>query len=252
MKKNLVSLMILAVAAIASTATAAVLPSGCTGLWLFDNAANLGQATIGTDLTTNGFPTGGPGGGALNTWPGIYATNTGGMTANGGGDYVNQYTIVMDITLPDPAGWRSLLQTCDEPMGNDGDMWIASDGSVGVGANYSAEGIIPTNAWKRIVMAANLGSYFKVYVDGVEVLNITDSKAALNGDLSLYDYSVSFFADNDGEDGAVICNTLGYWNRTLSSAEISAMGNAFTVLSIPEPITLSLFGLGTLLFVRRK
>jgi hypothetical protein len=248
MKKLVLVALLLAISGIAGAAN---LPTGCTGLWLFNDSAHLGKATIGTDLTTNGVFTGGPDGGALSTWPGTYATNTGGMTANGGGSYVNEYSIAMDITLPDPAGWRSLLQTADGPTNNDGDLWIAPDGSVGVGADYSAAGLMPNNTWKRVVMAADLGNYFKVYINGVEVLNITGDKAALDGDFSLYDYSVSFFSDDNWEDGAVICSTLAYWNKTLSAAEISSMGNAFTPLTIPEPVTMTLLALGGLL-IRRK
>jgi hypothetical protein len=250
MKKIVVCLLVLAVAGVAS---AAALPSGCTGLWLFDNSANLGLATIGTDLYTNAYYTGGPGGGALNTWPHTYATVTGGLAANGGGDYVNEYTVVMDIMMPAGSDYRSLLQTADQPEKNDGDMWVwVPDGQIGVGSNYSATGVVTTNTWYRVTMAADLGNYFKVYVNGVEVLNITDSKASLDGDLSLYDYSVSFFADNDGEDGAVICNTLGYWNQTLTNAQIAGMGNAFTVLTIPEPATIAVLSLGGLLLRRKK
>jgi hypothetical protein len=248
MKKLVLLSLVLAISGVAG---AAAIPVGCTGLWLFDNSANVAQATIGTDLTTNAVYTAGLGGGALSTTYGTWATNTGGMTANGGGAYVNEYTIGMDIYLPAPGEWRSLLQTANTPTKNDADMWVSSAGEVGLGASYSAAGAIPTGTWCRVVMAADLGNYFKIYVNGTEVVSLTND-IGLDGRLSLYDYSVSFFSDDNGEDGPVICNTLAYWNRTLSGAEIASMANAYTVLEIPEPMTLGLIGIGSLFCARRK
>src|SRR5207245_1982168 len=49
---------------------------------------------------------------------------------NGGGAYVNQYTLIYDLYLPGGA-WRSLLQT---GIGNtsDGDFFINPTGGVGI------------------------------------------------------------------------------------------------------------------------
>jgi hypothetical protein len=273
MKKIVLVLVVVLVAA--GVAGAANLPSGVTGLWNFDDSANLGKATVGTDLITNAYQTGGPHGGALNTWIGTWANVTGGLTANGGGiawdpitwepatrggiKFVNEYSVAMDIMLPavevgSNGEWRSLLQTADTPMGNDGDMWIAPDGSVGAGSNYSATGVFATDGtWYRVVMAADLGNFFKVYVNGTEVLNIAgDNGAELDGGLSLYDYSVSFFSDAWGYDGPVICDTLAYWNRTLDGTEVASMGDISTAMTVPEPATMSLLALGGIALLRRN
>jgi len=263
MRKIVLVLVILAVAGVAGAVNP---PTGMTGLWKFNDGANLGKATVGTDLTTNAYATGGPDGGALNTWAGTWATVTGGLTANGGGVgwnpdtwvedpagiyFVNEYSVAMDILLPGAPTWRALLQTADTPNGNDADLWIGSDGSIGLGANYSAAGAVPGDTWKRVVFAADLGNYFRVFVDGTPVVDLSADDIGIDGRLSLYDYSVSFFSDDNWEDGPVICDTLAYWNRTLTDAEVAALGDTSSAI-VPEPATLSILALGGLALLRRS
>ena len=95
-----------------------------TGQWDF-NSGTL-AATVGTDLAYRGdtagstlFSTVTIGGlsAKVMQFPAISPTQgyvmTHGIAPNGGGSYVNQYTLIMDIMFPaaSTGTWRSLLQT---------------------------------------------------------------------------------------------------------------------------------------------
>lgn len=111
-------------------------------LWEFNDAGNLGKATIGNDLALqNGNGTIGAasgifaGDGAASVGIGDYFTATHGIAANGGGGFVNRYSIVYDVLSPagSTGEWRTLLQT-DQTNTNDGDYFISPTAEIGVAA----------------------------------------------------------------------------------------------------------------------
>jgi hypothetical protein len=261
MKKTI---LILAALAVAGIAQAQNIPSGLTGLWRYQDSANKYSATLGTDLTStanNAFfsvpwveisPGLGDGGG-IQTLQYNYLTLTHGIAPNGGGSYVNEYTVSIDyrqtsLAAPPFNGeyYNSLYQTATG-NGNDGELFIrgATTGSsiIGVGAlGYSAM-TFDAGAWHRITWSVDNGSFFKVYIDGV--LYLDSAGQPVDGRFSL-DPTLLLFADNDGEDAWGIVATTMVWNRPLSGAEIAGMGGWLngsetpTPLVIPEPATLSL------------
>ena len=67
---------------------------------------------------------------------------------NGGGRFVNEYTVIMDVSFPDISGaWVSLLQT-NNTNSNDGDWFINPDGALGTAGNYG--GSISEAEWHRL------------------------------------------------------------------------------------------------------
>ena len=128
---------------LASTALAVSLvhPGGSTpvGQWDFDNPSDLTAATIGNDLALTGSHTAVVGytayDGAARIDLGSFYTCTHGISPNGGGSYVNEFTLVFDISYPQSsaAQWKCFYQT-DQSNGNDGDCFIHPDNSVGVSA----------------------------------------------------------------------------------------------------------------------
>jgi hypothetical protein len=57
---------------------------------------------------------------------------------NGGGQYVNRYTFLIDILVPGTLDYVPLFQT-NTDNANDADWYIATDGSFGIGAlGYTA------------------------------------------------------------------------------------------------------------------
>ena len=129
MKKTALVSLVLALAGIAQ---AGDVPVGLTGLWRFQNSANLGAATYGNRPLHLAPPTAALFTGpwtdiGIPTWHTAYSDGfvfqesswnymsvNPGFTANGGGSYVNEYTVAIDYNqdagrleqpVPDFIGW---------------------------------------------------------------------------------------------------------------------------------------------------
>jgi hypothetical protein len=169
----------------------------------------------------------------------------------------------MDILLPDPAQWRSLMQDAPTPTSwESGNIWIYPEGEIGDGdarsdpldwpGCTSPPGVFADSTWYRVVIAADLANSLKIYVNGTQVASITDG-LGVDGWFSLYPNTVSFFADAYGYDGPVICDSLAYWNQTLTDAQVASMGDTSSPMRVvPEPATMSLLAIGGLALLRRN
>src|SRR6185503_17238651 len=96
--------------------------------------------------------------------PGFTASGNGyhvtftGTGPNGGGVYLNQFTIIYDVLVPGSLGWVPLFNT-NPANANDADFYIRNDGAVGINViGYSAAGVIAANTWNRVAFAADLAS----------------------------------------------------------------------------------------------
>ena len=269
----LLVLVVLAVAGVASAALGDVDPTGLTGLWRFQDSANKLAATIGTDLVTSNTGNSAwfsgpwtvlePGlsdGGVVQERSWDYLTATHGIAPNGGGSYVNEYTIVMDYTQTSgQSSWNSLYQT--NALGNtsDGDLFInGPEGArtIGIGELGYSTATFDSSTWHRIALSVDNGNFFRVYVDGVLFLDTTgntvDGRFSLNADVHL-------FADDSWEDQWGLVGTVATWGRAMDSAEVADLGGWLggsatpTPLTIiPEPATMLLLGLGSLVIRRKK
>lgn len=235
------------------------------GLWEFNNAANIGQATIGTNLTIGGTApahfasqtyAGNTLNGVIETVPGIpnHLIATHGVAPNGGGLRANIYTMLFDIRRPDTNEWRSLFQT-DTANTSDGDYFIRdSDGRLGVGnLTYTPNYQMPANTWARVVITSDLSTGdYRTYVDGV--LQHTHTATPLDGRHSL-DTTVLLFGDEDVENNLLSVGAVAIWNNRLTATEVAALGLAGApIIAVPEPgtlLVLSTFGAGALVIARR-
>jgi hypothetical protein len=223
------------------------------GLWEFDDSANIGRATVGTNLTIAGTaPTwfasqtyvGNTLTGVIQTAVGIpnHLIATHGIAPNGGGSKVNQYSMVFDIRRPNTNEWRTLFQT-DASNATDGEYFVRdSDARLGVGTlQYTPNYTMPADTWARVVLTSDLAAnVYRTYVDGVlqhnhTAVNVLDGRHAL-------DPTVLLFGDEDNENGLLSVGVVGIWNRTLSDAEVTNLGVAGTIIAIPEPGSLLLVG----------
>jgi hypothetical protein len=280
--------LVLVVLVVAGASSAAINgPGGLTGLWRFQNSANIGAATFGTDITflegqgsASTAPTQFTGsyytyiGPAANhnlysdnqiaqerSWEYMHVTH--GISANGGGDYVNSYTIMMDYQqgslngLWDGWYYNSLFQT-SQTNANDGDLFISTpdqgDGVytnsvIGVGDTGYSSLTFDSSLANRIVLSVDNANFFRVYVNGVLLLDAAGQ--GVDGRFSL-DPTVNLFADNDWEDAWGMVGTVAIWDHALTSAEVSAMGGVSKALVTPEPATMSLLAIGGLALLRRN
>src|SRR5207245_2677267 len=103
-----------------------------------------------------------------------------GARPNGGGHFVNQYTLLMDIMYPAASSgrWRALFQT--DPfnhLGNDAEFYVgdssASPDPNGIGAEGQFNRALAPDIWYRVALAVDLtappGHQLAKYVNGLAV-----------------------------------------------------------------------------------
>ncbi len=167
---------------------------------------------------------------------------------NGGGAYLNQYTMIFDVLLPGSINWFPFFNTSPGNV-NDADFYVSPDGALGIFAiGYSASGIITANTWYRIAFAADLISgTVTYYLNGNPV---GTGSAAIDGRHSIYsnaDAGPDLLLFNEGDTSgvfthAVYLSSFCFIDRTLSAAEILALGGpkARGILVPAPPINLSI------------
>lgn len=104
----------------------------------------------------------------ITNWGGLVMTH--GMTPNGGGTNVNQYTVILDLYyLNWTSGfYRALWQTTPQNT-NDADAFINRENGLGTSQQYDGELILDN--WHRVVLTYDLTRReFGKYIDGTNVL----------------------------------------------------------------------------------
>jgi hypothetical protein len=227
--------------------------AGQVGVWQFDNSlANdvaggaamvvnggwgetYAAATIdGSPATALSFP-------ALTSTQSLQMPNQG--AANGGGAKTNLWSIVMDVNFPSVSGFNALWQTDQTISANDGDFFI-NNGAIGISSSY--HGAIPAGEWARVAVTIEpSGATAKLtkYVNGA-LVGTTNSTAAVDGRHSV-GALLHLFADEDGETGAGMVNSVAYYDHLLTANQIGALGgpSANGIAVIPEPSTIALAGM---------
>ena len=161
-----------------------------------------------------------------------YQVTLPGTGPNGGGVYMNQFTIIFDVLIPSPLGWVPLFNT-NPQNSNDADFYVDANGRVGIAElGYSGTGAVPANAWHRIAFTADLAaSRVAYYVNGNTSFN---GASSLDGRFSLYsdvDAGPDLFLFNEGDASGVYTHLLyvssiAFTDRTMSAAEIRSLGGA--------------------------
>ncbi|HRZ35354.1 MAG TPA: hypothetical protein P5534_03210 [Candidatus Paceibacterota bacterium] len=169
------------------------------------------------------------------------------MHSNGGGSFVNQYTLIFDLLYPtaSAAAWRALIQINDPYNTDDADLFINPTGGIGISAQY--HGVVQANTWHRIAFAFDLaapgGPTLSKYIDGVlvnqQILGAgVDGRWALNPVDGIFAPMALLFTDNnaDGADNqAGYVSSIQVHDETLSSAYIQTLG-APTTDGIPTTV----------------
>jgi len=200
--------------------------SPLTGLWTFDDPDNLQKPKFGAALEFEGsietaegpFP----GDGAANVDVESYMIATHGIdTALSAGTKVNEFTLVMDVMIPD-SGKKYLLYQTDPANQDDGDWAIKPTGEMGIEATgYTDTFKMKAGLWYKLAIAVKNDERYDYYADGELVLNGTPG--AVDGQFSL-ESTVLLFADNDGEDNPLTVTGVSIYNKALTDEEIADLG----------------------------
>jgi hypothetical protein len=151
-----------------------------------------------------------------------------GISPNGGGQRVNEYTIVFDIYVsPVRGGAASLLQTSSLDNTDDGDLfWQGSNFGQGVGG-YNGTGAFTPNAWHRVAASYDEGSakpHVLKYVDGIYQDDWTANQGLDDPRRALQQYAI-LFADGDNDERALMyVNSVQIRAGTMSKDELAALG----------------------------
>lgn len=207
---------------------------------VFGSTATLGLPDIGGQPAhVMGFP---------RALPTMGYVVTPGAAANGGGAFVNQYTLIFDLLFPPESsgGWRGLIQI-DDPVGNanDADLHINPAGAIGISGSY--QGQVQTNTWHRIAFAFDLaapgGPLLRKYIDGAlvgqQILGAgVDGRWALNPVGGAFGETALLFTDDNADGGNTrpgFVSSIQIHDEALSSAYIQALG-APTTDGIPTTV----------------
>ena len=227
-----------------------------TGQWDFDQGDL--RATIGADLQYVGtasnittFSTVSIGGrnaqvmafGSNSISQGFYMRH--GANANGGGRFVNQYTLVMDVMFPASSSGqlRALFQT--DPFnhpGNDAEFYIGGNSSSpdanGMGADGQFNGPLLPNTWYRLAFAVDLtappNQQLTKYVNGV-VVGAQSLSGGIDGRYALGPTALLFTTGiaTTGFTQPGYVNSIQFLNGCLTSNAVAALGRP-TASGIPS------------------
>jgi hypothetical protein len=219
-----------------------------TGQWDFNNddlSARVGTALAyrGNTSSTTSFTTSMIGGeiAEVMQFPATSQSQgyimTHGISPNGGGAYVNEYTLIMDVMFPvgSSGKWRSLFQT-NPGNGNDGDLFVNPGNGIGISGVY--DGTISADTWHRIAFVFDLTSPtepLRKFIDGVRV-GAQVSSFSLDGRWAL-EPTALLFADENNETQAGFVNSIQVQDVALSDSYIASLGGP-TAAGIPPAATL--------------
>ena len=215
-----------------------------TGLWDFENGSL--EATVGNDLvflgnaesptqfgTTTSFGISDISGASAYVMKFAAYPNSDGIQmfpaipANGGGSYVNQYSLVMDLLYPSSsaAAWRSIYQTNDANT-NDGDFFLNPSNGVGIDGVY--DGNFAPDTWHRLVISVDLTtSTMAKFIDGV-LVGSQSLPEGIDGRWSLYtqlDYLPTLlFSDDSGDVAEGYVNSIAVFGCALSASDAATLG----------------------------
>lgn len=167
-----------------------------------------------------------------------------GMAPNGGGTEVNQFTMIVDLMIPDlhlGNGYNTVVKwERPDDFTVDGSISIRANdiggentGGIGISGQYTGDGVtwIMGGKWQRVVVAVDMASEtpkITYYIDGVKFGQM------VNGDRWGYERRhaippvIRLFADgeNDDEVNTYYINSVQFREGTMTAAEAAALGPA--------------------------
>ncbi len=156
--------------------------------------------------------------------------------SNGGGQLINQYTLIMDLYYP-PASdkkWRALIEI-DGGLTEDSDLFVNNANGLGISGQYAGQ--VTTNGWHRIAFTVDQSAgvnRISKYINGALVG--TQNAGGLEGRWALTPNAWAvLFTDNDGEAAPGFVNSIQLRDEVLTTAQIAALGGAQST-GIPQQL----------------
>lgn len=195
------------------------------GWWKFDNAEDMLQAEVGYPLELIGSQESvpGPAEGNLATKIGLqsHLKMTTDIALNGEETLVNEYSLQIDFSVPDKAVWHAFFQT-NPANDDDADLFASnSDYTVGTTQTGYSTDAIESDQWYRMIVSVKNDEFFRVYLNGDLWLDAPGQP--INGRFGLDDF-LMIFADDDGDDGEILCSELSLWEVALTDNEVLELG----------------------------
>jgi hypothetical protein len=153
---------------------------------------------------------------------------THGISPNGGGTRVNQYTLSMDVYVDTAGpGAASLLQISSLNNTDDGDLfWQGNQFGQGTGG-YNGTGQFTAGSWHRIAAAYDEAATPPVvtkYVDGIKQDDWTANQGLDNPRRALQAMAILFGDGDQDERRVMYVNSIQIRPRKLTDAELTALG----------------------------
>ncbi|MEL7471564.1 MAG: glycerophosphodiester phosphodiesterase family protein, partial [Pseudomonadota bacterium] len=137
---------------------------------------------------------------------------------------LSSYTAVWDINFDDLPGFQGLLQT-DLSQDNDGELFIRSDGGIGINGDY--DGTVTPGTWHRIAITVedqgDGTATLSKYLDGafLDDQTVDAARFTLNATTGFL-----LLADNDSETSTGYLSHFGLSEEVLDAGAIAALGGA--------------------------
>lgn len=159
-----------------------------------------------------------------------------GAKPNGGGRFVNQYTLFMDVMYPASSNnqWRALCQS--DPFnhkGNDADFLVGNGATLpspnGIGVENQFDGELIPDHWYRAAFTVDLGApegrQLIKYLDGIEV-GRQSLPGGLDGRFALGPSALLFTSGIGGRTQTGFISSIQFVNGWMPPGTIAALGGA--------------------------
>lgn len=160
-----------------------------------------------------------------------------GAAPNGGGQFVNQYTLIMDVLYPggdDSSAWLPLVQA--DPFnhsGNDAEFYFGvttTPGPDGIGPASQMTATLLPNTWYRLGLVVDLtaqaGKQLRKYLNGTPV-GMQNLSGGIDGRYALGPSALLFttgFDDPNNPPQPGYVNSIQFINGCVAPADMAALG----------------------------
>jgi hypothetical protein len=156
-----------------------------------------------------------------------------GIAANGGGNRVNEYTMLFDFKVPALNTYYTFFNTYIGDGSDGGDTNINADFFIRGTTNVIGGGVfsysttaIEASRWYRLVVTVKVGDTVKYYLNGALLFTSANVSTVDTYRASLRTDAVLFFQDDGGEDNQIDIGEVAIWGEALDAARVQLLGSA--------------------------